>query len=134
MTARRWSSEAQVLAELERFNDLSMDYVAQFKAQAVEAAEAEATHKAMRAKRILAAQAAGHVGTGAKVSVAQAEVIAEADDEVSAAYLARLSAAAIAESTREAMRSIRSNQEALRTAAASARDSVAGPGYGGSRG
>ena len=131
MTRRRWASEEEVLGELERLNDLSMEKVREFQGLAVESAEAEATHKTMRAKRILQAQADAKVTTGKSMSVAQAEVVAEADDEVAAAYFARLSASALAEACRESMRSIRSNQEALRTAAASARDSVTGPGYNG---
>jgi len=130
---RRWVTEDQVLCELERLNDLSMDRVAAYNAQAVNRAEAEATHKVLRAKRVLKAQADGKLGTGKAMSVAQAEIIAEADDVVSAAYMERLVTDAIADATKEALRSIRGNQEALRTAAASARDSVAGPGYGGSR-
>lgn len=128
---RRWASEEAVLGELERLNDLSMDKVREFQGLAVEAAEAEATHKAMRAKRVLKAQADAKTNTGKSMSVAQAEVVAEADDDVAAAYFQRLSSGALAEACRESMRSIRSNQEALRTAAASARDSVTGPGYTG---
>lgn len=131
MTGRRWASEEAVLSELERLNDLSMERVAEFRHQAVQAAEAEARHKSERAKRVLRAQAGSKIAQGKSMSVAQAEVVAEADDEVATLYMKRLTSAAIAESTREAMRSIRSNQEALRTAAASARDSVTGPGYNG---
>lgn len=131
--SRRWASEERVLEELERLNDASMEQAREFKGLAVEAAEAEATHKAMRAKAVLAVQAAGKAATGKAVSVAQAEVHAEADDDVAAAYLARLTSAALAEACRENLRSIRSNQEALRTAAASARDSLTSPGFTGRR-
>jgi hypothetical protein len=82
---------------------------------AVTAAEAEATHKAMRAKRTLMAKANG------VRSISEAELTAEADPDVSQAYLQRLTSAALADSCREAMRSIRTNQEALRTMAASHR-------------
>lgn len=112
---RRWSSEAVVLEEMERLADLSTEMVATYKGQAVEAAEAEALHKAARAKRILTAKANG------VSSVALAEVTAEADDLVAEAYQDRLVKAAIADSTREALRTIRTNQDALRTAAASHR-------------
>lgn len=128
---RRWASEEAVLGELERLNDLSMDKVREFQGLAVESAEAEAAHKSLRAKRVLKAQADAKISTGKAMSVAQAEIVAEADDVVGAAYFQRLTSNALAEACREAMRSVRSNQEALRTAAASARDSVTGPGYSG---
>lgn len=131
--SRRWASEERVLEELESLNDFSMAQAREFKALAVEAAEAEATHKAMRAKAVLKVQANGKAATGKSVSVAQAEVHAEADDDVAAAYFDRLRTAALAEACRENLRTIRSNQEALRTAAASARDGVTGPGFTGRR-
>lgn len=122
---RRWVSEQVVLAELERLSDLSMATVAEYAVQAQDAAKAEADHKRLRARRILRARAEGERSTAA------AEVVAEADDEVSAAYLLRLTTTAAADTSREALRSIRTNQEALRTAAASTRDGVVGPGYNG---
>lgn len=125
MTGRRWTSEAQVLAEMERLNDLSLEKVQDYARQAVTAAEAEATHKALRAKRVLLAKANG------VRSISEAEFTAEADDEVAQAYLERLTSAAIAESIREALRSIRTNQDGLRTAAASHRDQISGPGWSG---
>lgn len=120
MTARRWDTEAQVLLEMERLSDESMQRAADFAIQAVLAAQAEATHKAMRARRQLLARA-----NGIK-SMAEAEVIAEADDDVAGAYMDRLVSAATADACREAMRSIRTNIEAMRTAVASHR--VAGQG------
>lgn len=133
MSARRWVSEANVLDELERLNDLSMAKVQEYAGLATNRAEAEAAHKVMRAKRILKAQHDGKVGTGKAVSVAQAEIISEADDAVAAAYMDRLVTDALADACKEAMRSIRGNQEALRTAAASTRDQIAGPGWSGKR-
>lgn len=112
---RRWSSEAQVLEEMERLADMSMDLAAEYKGQAVESAEAEAMHKSLRARRILAAKAGG------VTSVALAEVTAEAADDVADALQDRLVKAALADSTRETLRSVRTNQDALRTAAASHR-------------
>lgn len=122
---RRWVSEDAVLAEMERLNSESMQLVSDFAIQAPEAAQAEARHKTLRAQRVLRAKASGIRG------INECEYVAEADDEVSAAYFNRLTTAAILESTREALRSIRTNQDALRTAAASARDGVAGPGWRG---
>lgn len=122
---RRWVSEDAVLAEMERLNNQSMSLVSDFAIQAPEAAQAEATHKVLRAKRILTAKASGVRG------INECEYVAEADDAVSAAYWDRLTKAAVLEATREALRSIRTNQDALRTAAASARDGVVGPGWKG---
>ena len=121
MTAsRRWGTEDQVLLEMERLADESMQRAADFAIQAVQAAQAEASHKALRARRQLMARA-----NGIK-SMAEAEVVAEADEAVALAYLERLTTAAQADSCREAMRSIRTNIEAMRTAVASHR--VAGQG------
>lgn len=115
MTARRFSTEAEVLGELERLHFLSLDKAQDYEREAVTAAEAEATHKAMRAKRVLLAKA-----NGVK-SIAEAEYTAEADDDVAQAYLQRLASSAMAEATRESLRSIRTGIEALRTMAASHR-------------
>jgi hypothetical protein len=112
---RRFSTEAEVLGELERLHFLSLEKVTEYEAMAIQAAEAEATHKAMRAKRTLLAKANG------VRSIAEAEYTAEADDDVAQAYLVRLTTTAQADAIREAMRSIRTNQEALRTMAASHR-------------
>lgn len=121
----RWGTEANVLGELEHLNDLSMSLVQEYKAQAVEAAKAEASHKALRAKRVLTAQASGVTQTGRNMSVAQAETTAEADETVAEAYQHRLVTAALADATKEAMRSVRTNQDSLRTAAASHRNQIA---------
>lgn len=118
MTARRFRTEDEVLAELERLHFLSLEKVQEYETMAVAAGENEATHKAMRAKRVLLAKA-----NGVK-SIAEAEYTAEADDDVAQAYLQRLVLAAQADAAREALRSIRTNQEALRTMAASNRPSV----------
>lgn len=120
---RRWVSEEQVLGELERLGDLSLDYVRQYQSAVTEGSEAEATHKALRARRVLLARA-----NGVK-SIAEAEYTAEADDDVAQAYLERLTTAARADALREAMRSVRTNQDGLRTACASHRGPVVGPGY-----
>ncbi len=120
---RRWTSEAQILEELELLNDMSMDKAREFAGYAVEAAQAEATHKSMRAKRILTAQMNG------TKSISGAEAIADADDAVGQALMERLVATAQADACREALRSIRTNQDGLRTAAASHRTPFAGPGY-----
>lgn len=119
--ARRWVSEEAVLDELERLNDLSMEKAQEYTRNAYLAAEAEANHKALRAKRALLAKANG------VRSISEAELTAEADPEVADAYLVRLTSAAIADANRESLRSIRTNQDGLRTAAASHRNPVTGP-------
>lgn len=125
---RRWISEQAVLEEMERLNDESSRLVQEFGNLAPQAAEAEAIHKAARAKRVLLAKARDGVR-----SIGEAEYTAEADAEVSALYLDRLILAAKVDALREALRSMRVNQDALRTAAASARDQISGPGWSGSR-
>lgn len=121
MTGRRFATEEQVLGELERLHFLAMEKVQEYETMATAAAENEADHKALRAKRILLARA-----NGVK-SVAEAEYTAEADDDVAQAYVQRLTLAAQADACREALRSIRTNQEALRTMAASNRPDVMRP-------
>jgi hypothetical protein len=127
---RRWLSERAVLEEMERLNDLSMELTQDYKVKAVEAAQAEAEHKRLRAKRILSAKAGGEAG-GRRVSQGEAETVAEADDHVADAYLMRLVSAAEADAIKETMRSVRTNQDGMRTAAASHRDQISGPGWSG---
>jgi hypothetical protein len=117
---RRWITEEQVLFELERLNDASMEATNRYAAEAQDAARAEADYKRLKAKRVLIAKATGVRG------IAEAEYTADADDEVATAYMERLTKAAQADATRERLRSIRTNQEVLRTAAASNRQPVVG--------
>lgn len=129
---RRWVSEEAVLGELEALADMSMATAADYAHASERRARAEAEHKRLRARTILSVQATA-TGQGKRVSVAQAETESEADDAVSNAYLQRLLTDAEADSLKQALLSIRTNQEALRTAAASARDGVVGPGMSGRR-
>lgn len=123
---RRWVSEERVLEELEALNDTSMALVQQYRREAQAAAQAEAAHKVARAKRVLTAKAT-RGATGRPMATNEAETVAEADDQVADLYLARLTTAALADASREALRSVRTNQDALRTAAASHRNQVVGP-------
>lgn len=126
MTRRRWVSEDAALDELERLNDLSIQKALhELPGLLQEAAEAEATHKAMRAKAVLLARAGG-----ARSGV-EAEATADGNDEVAAALLSRLTASAAADACKEALRSIRTNQDDLRTAIASLRSPFQGPGIQG---
>lgn len=122
---RRWVSETQVLEELEYANDLSMKLAQDYHTHARQAADTEAAHKALRAKRVLIARANG--ARSAELAMAEAE----ADPVVAEAFQARLIAAAQADATRETLRSIRNNQDSLRSAIASLRDQVTSPGYSG---
>jgi len=127
---RRWVNEQQVLLEMERLADLSMETVADYAVHSGDAARAEAAYKSLKARKTLRFKAES---TSSRPSIAEAELAADADDEVAAAYLLRLTTQAVADTDREALRSIRVNQDALRTAAASARDGVIGPGMSGGR-
>lgn len=122
---RRWVSEDSVLAEMERLNDQSMEVAHDLAILLPERAAAEVAHKVARAKRILQAKHQGVRG------INEAEYIAEADDAVAALWLDRLGKDAEVEAMRELLRTIRTNQDGLRTAAASARDGVTGPGWKG---
>lgn len=123
----RWTDERTVLRELESLNDLSMAEATRYYQLAREAAETEARHKTLRAKAFLRAKAAG------ARSADHAAAEAEADPSVANAYLERLVAASLADACRESLRTIRNNQDGLRTAVASHRDAIAGPGMGGRR-
>jgi hypothetical protein len=119
---RRWVTEEQVLWELERLNDASVAAVQEFAAAAQESANAEADYKRLKARAVLKAKAT-QSGRG---SISEAEYSADADDEVASAYVRRLTSTATTEAIREKLRSIRTNQEVLRTAAASNRNPVTG--------
>lgn len=119
----RWASETVVLDELERLNDESERQVREYLDLATAAAEAEVTHKSLRANRILRARAEG------ARSHAEAETIAEADPDVAEAYLDRMVAEAKADACKQTLLTIRNNQDGLRTAVASHRNMFTGPGY-----
>jgi len=128
---RRWVSEDAVLGEMERLNNESMTLVGEFTLMAPDAAAAEARYKTVRATTVLRIKALPDPTTGKRPPISECEYAADADPVVAEAYLARLTTASLLEATREALRSIRVNQDALRTAAASARDGVTGPGWKG---
>jgi superfamily II DNA or RNA helicase len=76
--------------------------VAMYHDQAIEAAKAEAEHKRVRAKRFLRA-----LHDEEAKSAAMADNVAEADDMVADLYSKRLIAAAIADSTKQKILSLR---------------------------
>ncbi len=87
---------------------------------ALNAAVAEAAHKSARAKAILAVKAIPK-GESQRISHAEAETRAEADDTVGALFLERLTTAALADSHREKLRQLREQVATGRTAVASDR-------------
>lgn len=106
-------------------NRLASEAVA-YKSLAVRAGECEAEHKKERAKSFLRARAEG--GT-----VGDAEAKSEADPVVSDLYAKRLSAAAVADSQKELIRSLRAAIDAEQTNRADMRaaDVAAARGFGG---
>lgn len=94
-------------------NDLFVEWnnvTKQYKNELIAAATAEADHKRERARFIVSARAADP-----KLSAAQAETQAEADDTISELYLERLGNAALAEATKHRLFMLRSNADALRS-------------------
>lgn len=91
--------------------------VALYKHQTRESAEAEAAHKKARAKRMLEARHSGEAK-----SVAEAECIAEADDAVADLFSRRLITAALAESTKQSLMSMREATATERTEMAGERE------------
>lgn len=85
-----------------------------------QAACAEAEHKAARAKEILAYKARG-AKAGNRISHAEAETAAEADDVVADFYMARLTSAALADSARQKLGQLRAMVDVARTVATSDR-------------
>ena len=92
----------------------------EFQALAVEAASSEAEHKAERAKAILRYKADA-TKRGNRVSHAEAETAAEADDTVADLYMARLTSAAVADSARQRLFQLREMVGVARTVVASDR-------------
>jgi hypothetical protein len=121
---KRWTDEQTILSELERLNDESESKAREYAHAAQAAAEAEAVHKSLRAQTLLHARA-----RQAKPSAVEAEAYADADPEVADAYLKRLTATAVADAIKQALLTIRTNQDSLRTAVASHRQMFQGPGY-----
>jgi hypothetical protein len=87
---------------MSRLTDQLAAVVAIYHDQAIKAAEAEAEHKKWRAKRFLEAMHSGEAK-----SAVMADNIAEADDRVADLYSKRLIAAAVADSTKQKILSLR---------------------------
>lgn len=107
------------LGAVSRAYEIAVDAYRQI---ALDAAAAEAEHKTARAKAILACKAGtGPEGQKVRMSHAEAETRAEADDRIAELYLKRLTTAAIADSHREKLRQLREQVATGRTAVASER-------------
>jgi hypothetical protein len=109
------------MSALARLGEVSREYQSMadaYRDVAVAAAEAEAAHKAGRARAILREKARDDV----RMSHAEAEARAEADEHIADLYRQRLVTAAIAESHREKLRQLREQVATGRTAVASERE------------
>lgn len=82
----------------------------QYRTELDAAASAEVAHKSTRAKFIVAARA-----SDMKKSAAQAEMEADADDEIGMLYLDRLGKAAAAEATKQRLFMLRARSDSLRS-------------------
>jgi len=112
-----------VSATVERLISYALEYeraANDYKDIAFQAACNEAEHKAARAKEILAYKAKG-ARAGNRISHAEAETAAEADDTVADLYMARLTSAAIADSARQKLFQLREMVGVARTVVASDR-------------
>lgn len=115
--------EVERLTPLQRLGAVSRTYERMtdaYRQVALDAAAAEAAHKTARAKVILNVKAVAK-GESERISHAEAETRAEADDDVAALFLARLTSAALADSHREKLRQLREQVATGRTAVASDR-------------
>lgn len=116
---------------LEWLGEVSRTYQAkadEYRGVAVAAAEAEAEHKSQRAQAILR-----HKASVERMSMAEAETRAEADEEIAVLYRKRLIAAALADAHREKLRQLKEQIAYGRTYAATEReiDRMHGDNYGG---
>lgn len=105
---------------MERLGAVSRAYeqaVNAYRQVALDAAVAEAEHRAERAKAVLRFKAC----ETERISNAEAEARAEADDRIAGLYLRRLTTAAEADAHRERLRQLREQVATGRTAVASER-------------
>lgn len=116
---------------LERLGEVSRAYeqkANEFAAVVTAAAEAEAGHKAERARAVLRFRAESDCR-----SMAEAEARAEADEQIAELYRQRLIAAAVADAHREKLRQLREQISYGRTHVVAEReaDKLHASGYGG---
>jgi hypothetical protein len=103
------------LGEVSRAYEMAAD---EYRAIALRAAEAEAAHKSARARKILQVKAS----ETERISHAEAEARAEADEEIANLYRNRLITAALQDSHREKLRQLREQVATGRTAVTSERE------------
>jgi hypothetical protein len=99
-----------------RPTDQLQSVTAQFRTEALAAANAKATYKSKRAQRKLEAQARGEAK-----SDAAADTVADADETIAALHLNELITAALAESTKQKIYSLREDIGYSRTLMANER-------------
>lgn len=90
----------------------------QYQKELANAAHAEVEHKREKARFIVRARA-----EDPKLSATQAEMEADADDEIADLYLARLGTAAMAEATKHRLFMLRAKSDALRSEKVDERES-----------
>jgi hypothetical protein len=111
------------MTPLQRLTSYALAYeraADEYKALALEAAASEAEHKAARAKAVLRFKAKVEQGKQ-RMSQAEAESMAEADDTVADLYMARLTSAALAEAHKQKLFQLKSMVEVAWTVVASER-------------
>lgn len=111
------------MTPLQRLTSYALAYekaADEYKELALQAAACEAEHKAARAKAILRFKARVEQGKQ-RMSQAEAESMAEADDTVADLYMARLTSAAVAEAHKQKLFQLREMVSAARTVVASER-------------
>lgn len=96
--------------QLGRVSRLYSERAQSFEAVALAAAHAEADYRRLRAQAILR-----HKAQEERISQAEAETRADAEDTVAAAHLEKLTTAAVAEAHRERLRQLRSQVDVGRS-------------------
>lgn len=120
MTDLRHLNPVQVESEILRLSEYLESQTHEYASLARKAGEDEATYKALAAKRRLAAMMSP-MPDGRKATATWAADVADADEDVAGSYLERRISEAEADACREAMRTTRTQLDALRTIAANQR-------------
>lgn len=118
--ATRHLTPVQVEAEILRLSQYLEEQTHTYADLATKAGTDEATYKALAAKMRLAAMMTP-MPDGRKATATWAADVADANDDVAQAYLDRRISEAEADACREAMRTTRTQLDALRTIAANQR-------------
>lgn len=105
------------IRRLRQVSDLHAQRAAESKAIYRAAAHADAEYKRQRAKAVLR-----HKATRDRMSQAEAETRADADDQIHEAYVAKLVSAADSESHKDVLRHLREAEPSARTEVATERE------------